>query len=46
MINDRFKQLWTELRCLGSHEPEFQFLCDSFALPGRFYHNLDHVEVN
>lgn len=44
-MSERFKQLWDGLGCLGLHGPEFQFLCDSYSQPGRFYHNLDHVEA-
>ena len=44
MLNERWKRLWTNLRVTEIPQQTFDELTAAYSAPGRFYHNLTHVE--
>lgn len=44
MMKQEFEKLWSQISATGDSGHEFQFLCDSYSQPERFYHNLNHIE--
>ncbi|MCF7957653.1 MAG: hypothetical protein K9M57_04310 [Phycisphaerae bacterium] len=44
-MKKQFVTLWNGLGAEGDPDLAFQYLYDSYTQPGRFYHNLNHVEA-
>lgn len=44
-MKNKFEKLWHQIGAQSDPGPEFDFLCKSYTQPGRYYHNLNHIEA-